>query len=119
MPRAGSRPRTSPHRSTFHTSRDRRWTATPSPLRRLDRIYTGQPSSLTIERGTCAEIATGAPMPAGADAVVMVEETSSSHEGDMIDVFAAATAGQHIGRRGADISEGDRVIAAGDVLSPA
>ena len=91
---------------------------TPARFRLLDRIYTGQPSSATIERGTCAEIATGAPLPAGADAVVMVEETGRSDE-DEIDVFAAATTGQHIGRRGADISAGDRIIAAGDFLSPA
>jgi molybdopterin molybdotransferase len=92
---------------------------TPARLRLLDRIYTGLPSSATIERGTCAEIATGAPLPAGADAVVMVEETAKRGEADTIDVFAAASAGQHIGRRGGDIGAGDRIIAAGDFLSPA
>ena len=90
--------------------------STPARLRLLDRIYTGQLSSVAIARGTCAEIATGAPLPAGADAVVMVEETASSEHG--IEIFAAATAGQHIGRRGADIAAGDRVMAAGDLLSP-
>ena len=88
----------------------------PTRLRMLDRIYTGQPSSITIVRGTCAEISTGAPLPDGADAVVMVEETAT-HE-DRIEIFAAATAGQHIGRRGADIGAGDRVITAGDFLFP-
>src|SRR5205085_11360292 len=48
----------------------------PSRLRIVDRIYTAQTSSVTIAPGTCAEIATGAPLPAGADAVVMVEETA-------------------------------------------
>src|SRR5882724_3645349 len=90
--------------------------ATPARLRLLDRIYTGQPSSIAIARGTCAEIATGAPLPDGADAVVMVEETAAGEQG--IEIFAAAAAGQHIGRRGADIAAGDRVIAAGDLLSP-
>jgi molybdenum cofactor synthesis domain-containing protein len=88
----------------------------PARLRMLDRIYTGQPSSIAIAPGTCAEISTGAPLPDGADAVVMVEETAN-HQ-DRIEIFAAATAGQHIGRRGADIGSGDRVINAGDVLSP-
>jgi molybdopterin molybdotransferase len=88
----------------------------PARLRLLDRIYTGQPSSIAIARGTCAEIATGAPLPNGADAVVMVEETATSEQG--VEIFAAATAGQHIGRRGADIGSGDRVLAAGDLLSP-
>ena len=36
----------------------------PARLRMLDRIYTGQPSSIAIAPGTCAEIATGAPLPA-------------------------------------------------------
>jgi molybdopterin molybdotransferase len=49
----------------------------PARLRLLDRIYSGQPSAAVITRGTCAEIATGAPLPAGADAVVMVEQTST------------------------------------------
>ena len=90
--------------------------AAPARLRLLDRIYTGQPSSIAITRGACAEIATGAPLPDGADAVVMVEETAASEQG--IEIFAAAAAGQHIGRRGADIGSGDRVLAAGDLLSP-
>jgi len=88
----------------------------PVPLRLIDRIYTGQPSSVTIQHGTCAEIATGAPLPAGADAVVMVEETAT--DGAAVQILAAAAAGQHIGRRGADITTGDRVITAGELLSP-
>src|SRR6185369_14890699 len=72
--------------------------ATLARLRLIDRIYTGRPSSATVGHGTCAEIATGAPVPAGADAVVMVEETAKSGDAE-VDVFAAATAGQNIGRR--------------------
>jgi molybdenum cofactor synthesis domain-containing protein len=91
--------------------------AAPARLRQLDRIFTGAPSSVTVARGTCAEIATGAPLPAGADAVVMVEETAKTADGT-IEIFAKAAAGQHIGQRGADIAAGDRVIASGDLLSP-
>ena len=90
--------------------------STPVRLRLIDHIYTGQMSSITIEPGTCAEIATGAPLPAGADAVVMVEETDT--QGIEIEIFSAATAGQHVSRRGADIAAGDRAVAAGDLLSP-
>ena len=92
--------------------------STPVRLRLLDRIYTGQVSAVTIAPGTCAEIATGAPLPSGADAVVMVEETGGSTDGNEIEIFATAAAGQHVGRCGADIAAGDRVIAAGDLLSP-
>jgi molybdopterin biosynthesis enzyme len=55
--------------------------STPARLRLLDRIYTGEMSAVTIGRGACAESATGAPLPAGADAVVMVEETAPGADG--------------------------------------
>jgi molybdopterin molybdotransferase len=96
---------------TTHASR-----SSPVRLRMLDRAFTGEVSATTVSSGTCVEIATGAPLPAGADAVVMVEETTKS--GDAIDILTAASAGQHVGRRGADIATGDRVIAAGQLLGP-
>ena len=89
----------------------------PVRLRQLDRIFTGTVSTQVVAHGTCAEIATGAPLPAGADAVVMVEETAKS-DAATIDIFAAAFAGQNIGRRGGDIAAGDRVIASGDLMTP-
>jgi len=89
----------------------------PVRLRQLDRIFTGTVSTQVVSRGACAEIATGAPLPAGADAVVMVEESAKDDAGT-IDIFAAAAAGQNIGKRGADIHAGDRVIASGDLVTP-
>src|SRR5262249_33397648 len=89
----------------------------PARLRLVDRIYTAQMSTTTITAGSCAEIATGAPLPAGADAVVMVEDTAQSGDG-AIDVVTAAQPGQNVVRRAADIAAGDSVIAAGDVLTP-
>jgi len=89
----------------------------PVVLRLVDRIYTGRPSATPIHAGTCAEIATGAPLPDGADAVIMVEETAIAGD-DRVALLASAAAGQNIGRRGADITRGDRVAAAGDYLTP-
>src|SRR5258708_1209376 len=91
--------------------------ASPTRLRLVDRVYTGQLSQATIASGTCAEIATGAPLPAGADAVVMVEETAKHGDHD-VDIFAAATIGQNVGRRGGDMTIGDPVVSSGDVLTP-
>src|SRR6188768_2610871 len=48
----------------------------PVDLRIVERLYTGQMARQRISAGTCAEIATGAPIPEGADAVVMVEESA-------------------------------------------
>ena len=89
----------------------------PAALRVVDRIYTGQVSRQVVVSGTCAEIATGAPLPEGADAVVMVEETEAAR-GEHVNIFAAAAPGQNIGRRAADIRPGDLVVRRGDPLGP-
>jgi molybdopterin molybdotransferase len=88
----------------------------PVRLRVLDQIYTGHGTTTVVATGTCAEIATGAPLPRGADAVVMVEQTTKT--GEAVDIHAKTTAGQHIGRRGGDITSGALVLRRGDVLNP-
>jgi molybdopterin molybdotransferase len=95
----------------------------PARLRVAERIYTGEMPRGSIARGLCAEIATGAPLPEGADAVVIVEDTAPASgggrgAGDTVEIFTAATAGQHIGSRGADIAAGALVVNAGDMLTP-
>jgi molybdenum cofactor synthesis domain-containing protein len=100
--------------NTRAASRDR-----PVRFGVVDRIYTGQVSTARVDDGTAIEVATGAPLPEGADAVVMVEETSApAGATGVIDVCAAATPGQNIGERGADIRPGDLIVRAGDILIP-
>jgi len=89
----------------------------PARLRIVEQIYTGRAPSHAIASGSCAEIATGAPLPKGADAVVMVEQTTKAGDGS-VDISVKATAGQNIGRRGADIAAGATVLRRGDVLNP-
>jgi molybdenum cofactor synthesis domain-containing protein len=91
-------------------------THAPRTLRCVDRVFTGQVPARGIGSGECIEIATGAPMPAGADAVVMVEETERS--GDEIRILTPVYPRQHVGRRGADLSMGQTIVAAGQVLNP-
>ena len=75
-------------------------------------------SRTTVAPGTCAEIATGAPMPAGADAVVMVEETARRAV-TRCEIFAAGRRRTEHRHAAAPTSRaGDRVVAAGDVLTP-
>ena len=88
----------------------------PKTLRVIDKVYTGQVPMKTVEGGTAIEIATGAPMPSGADAVVMVEETEKA--GDSVRVLTPVYPRQNVGRQGADIIVGQTVIARGDVLNP-
>jgi len=90
--------------------------STPISLQLVERIYTGHMPVASVKPGTCSEIATGAPLPPGADAVVMVEETAA--RGTQIDLFAEASVGQHVGRRGGDIQIGSVVVRTGDALTP-
>ena len=88
----------------------------PKTLRVVDKVYTGQVPTSSVEPGTAIEIATGAPMPQGADAVVMVEETEKA--GEDVRVLTPVYPRQNVGKQGADIVVGQTVIARGDVLNP-
>jgi len=98
---------------------DMRSASEPAPiaLRLIDAVYTGDVPARPVAPGTCVAIATGAPIPAGANAVVMVEQTT--REGEMVRVLAPVQAGQNIGRRGADFACGARIVASGIEMSPA
>jgi len=90
--------------------------AQPKTLVCTEKVFTGQMPAKHVGAGECTEIATGAPMPRGADAVVMVEETDPETSGG-VRLFAPATPGQNIGRQGADIGNGQTVLRAGEVLN--
>ncbi len=89
----------------------------PKVLRVIEKVYTGQVPSRRVTHGECIEIATGAPMPDGADAVVMVEETEKG-DGSDVRVFTPVYPRQNVGRRAADIAAGQTVLASGDLLNP-
>jgi molybdenum cofactor synthesis domain-containing protein len=88
----------------------------PKTLRCVDRVFTGQMPTRGIGPDECIEIATGAPMPAGADAVVMVEESES--DGSDVRVLTPVYPRQNVGRRGADLAAGQVIVQAGAVLNP-
>jgi molybdopterin biosynthesis enzyme len=89
----------------------------PKVLKCIEKVYTGQMPTAAVERGVCIEIATGAPMPEGADAVVMVEETEKAGDSE-VRIFTPVYPRQHVGRRGADIVAGQPLLASGDLLTP-
>lgn len=89
----------------------------PKKLRLVGTIHTGEMPERSLGAGECMEIATGAPMPEGADAVVMVEETDRAGR-DTVLVFSPVHPRQNYGRQGADIVAGQVVVKAGDVLNP-
>lgn len=91
----------------------------PRALTRVAQLFTGQVTTVPVGAGECIEISTGAPMPTGADAVVMVEETAPGDAWDLVQVLAPAASGQNIGRKGADIKTGQTLLDAGEWLEPA
>jgi molybdenum cofactor synthesis domain-containing protein len=88
----------------------------PRSLTCVETVYTGAVPTRALASGQCSQIATGAPMPDGASAVVMVEETE--RDADTVRIFTPVYPGQHIGRKGADIGVGRAVLSAGTVLNP-
>lgn len=89
----------------------------PKVLRCVEKVYTGQVPALAVGHGECIEIATGAPMPQGANAVVMVEETEKAGDAQ-VRVFTPVYPAQHVGRRAADLAAGQPLLDAGVVLNP-
>jgi len=89
----------------------------PKVLRVVETVYTGQVPARPIGTGECTEIATGAPLPPGADAVVMVEETEKAADGQ-VRLFSPVYPAQNVGRRGADIRTAQVVLRRGDLLTP-
>jgi molybdenum cofactor synthesis domain-containing protein len=90
--------------------------AEPRVLRCIDSIFTGQLSARQVVPGTCVQVATGAPLPDGANAVVMYEETD--RRADDVRVLSPVFPNQHVGRRAADISIGQTLLAPGDLVTP-
>jgi molybdopterin molybdotransferase len=71
---------------------------------------------LTVATGEAVRIFTGAPLPTGADAVVMQEDVTLSD--DEIILESSVQAGEFVRRRGGDIAEGQRMLAKGERITP-
>ncbi|HUY92720.1 MAG TPA: gephyrin-like molybdotransferase Glp [Pirellulales bacterium] len=89
----------------------------------LEEVVAGKLPTRRVERGTATRIMTGAPLPEGAEAVVMVEQTELETDagGPLGQVQIRTTkfsAGQNIMRRAASLRQGDVVLRAGRVLRP-
>lgn len=85
-------------------------------LRMIGAAQAGAGYSGTVGPGECARIFTGAPVPAGADAVIMQEETSA--EGHVIAFTGDVQSGRNIRFRGEDFAQGDVLVAKGTTLTP-
>ena len=90
--------------------------AAPVFLPVASQIPAGDTSPHVLRVGTCARIMTGAPLPAGADAVVPVEWTDGGR--DRVAISQPAAPGHAIRRRGDDVAEGQLMVPAGALLGP-
>ncbi len=86
-------------------------------LRVLEYIYAGAVGNQEVISGSCCKIMTGAPVPAGADAVIRVEDTSES-DGVVTFTVPGIRAGQNIAKQGEDAQNGDVVLPAGKLITP-
>lgn len=89
----------------------------PFQLTVVDRIGAGQMSNLNLKSGEAIKIATGAPIPTGANAVVMEEYTHE--ERDTLEVLTSVAPGENISPAGEDFNKGDIVLKIGKLLGPA
>lgn len=89
----------------------------PFHLKVVDRIGAGEKSNLKLKSGEAIKIATGAPIPAGANAVVMEEYTHE--EDDTLEVLTSVVPGENVSPAGEDFNKGDLVLKKGKLLGPA
>ena len=89
----------------------------PVKLPVAEDIPAGRTDPLTLKPGTAHRIMTGAPLPAGATAVVAVELTDGGTE--TVEIRSSAREGQYIRRAGEDVTAGTTVLRAGHVVTPA
>jgi molybdenum cofactor synthesis domain-containing protein len=90
----------------------------PTTLRVVGTQLAGPVVPLEVGPGEAVRIMTGAAVPAGADAVVMIERTSPAPDGGSVVVEAAVDRGTAVRRTGDDLRAGDVVVAPGTVLTP-
>jgi len=89
----------------------------PAYLRLIGEILMGKSPTLEVRPGQAAQVHTGGAIPAGADAVVMLEDTQLI-DGSEIEVHRASGVGQNILLEGEDVQQGDIVLEPGTVLRP-
>jgi len=95
---------------TFGASEDE-----PAVLKVVETVRAGEAAKGKVEKGTCIEVSTGAPMPEGADGVIMVEFTENKKGNAHI--YRSVTMGQYVAPKGSDIPKGNLLLKTGTLLT--
>lgn len=88
----------------------------PNTLEVIDFLEAGSTSEKTVEKGKAIEISTGAAMPEGADAIVMVEYCDKGE--NTVDILKSATPTLDVAKKGSDIRKGELIMEKGTLLTP-
>ena len=88
----------------------------PKTLDVIDFLEAGSTTEKKVEKGKCIEISTGAAMPEGSDAVLMVEYAEKMD--GKVNLLTAVTPTQDVAKKGSDIEEGKLILKKGDFLNP-
>jgi molybdopterin molybdotransferase len=86
-------------------------------LKVIEDLPAGRISRKAVNPGQAVRIMTGAPLPKGTDAVVMVEDTEKAE--DRVKILRPVAPGDNIGRAGEDLEKGDLILEKGDLVGPA
>lgn len=89
---------------------------TPKILKLIGIIHAGETTDKTVHNNGCVQIATGAKLPSGADAVVMVEDTEK--EKNKVKIFKPVYPKANVSGKDEDIKKGKIVLRKGDMLNP-
>jgi molybdenum cofactor synthesis domain-containing protein len=88
----------------------------PKILKIVGSVHAGEVPKRDISQSLCMEIATGAKIPKGADAVVMIEDTEI--EGEEVKIFKPVYPEANLSKMGSDISMGEVILKEGEFLNP-
>jgi len=91
-------------------------TTAPIRLRVIESIFAGQSPTRSIGRGECSRIMTGAPLPNGADAVVMQEKVRILSGSDEVEILEPAAPRSCVRDKGEDSREGELLLAEGTAV---
>ena len=92
----------------------------PARLRLAEVVHAADVAEGAVEAGICIQVATGAPVPAGADAVVQVEDTElePAPDGTVVRIYTPVYPRQNVSQQGRDIPAGREVLQPGALLTP-
>jgi molybdenum cofactor synthesis domain-containing protein len=87
----------------------------PVALNLCGSVSIGESPSILVRKGFVSDIVTGAPIPLGADAVVMMEQTV--HRGDIVLIYSPVSKGENVMKAGSDIHKGEMTLRKGQTIS--